>query len=52
MYQVSSRYIQAQRIYLDQNLKLINNVINEIEEKELLKYFNEIFIRKKNEGLL
>ena len=41
---------QVQRIYLDQNLRLINNVINENEEKELLNYFNEIFFRKKYEG--
>ena len=41
---------QVQRIYLDQNLRLINNVIDENEEKELLNYFNEIFFRKKYEG--
>lgn len=40
----------VQRIYLDQNLRLINNVINENEEIELLKYFNDIFYRKKYEG--
>lgn len=48
---VSRHYSQlVQRIYLDQNLRLINNVINENEEIELLKYFNDIFYRKKYEG--